>query len=226
MVFSNKIIIVYFIYLRKGIWKNIFLEQFNSLKLCGLYDTADQIYVSLIFEGDELIEFENLINDKFPKIKIKYSSQDNNFEFKGFKTIYEIASENNIILYFHSKGIFSGDKNKENNWLRKILFKYTIENYKEYLELFEEKNDLDIGLMYPDINGSTWYNFFWVKGSYIVKNKQKPEINTNRFYWEHWIVDKSKEFTSYSPIFHSNKISSRDEIYEKNKELKLKHPNL
>lgn len=226
MIINDKIIIVYFIYLRKGIWENIFLEQFNSLKLCGLYDIADQIYVSLIFEGDEKIKFETLIKNQYPKIKLKYSSQDNNFEFNGFKTIYEIASENNIILYFHSKGIFSGSKNKENNWLRKILFKYTIENYKEYLVEFNKKKDLDVGLLYPDVNGSTWYNFFWVRGSYILKNKQTPKINDNRFYWEHWLINKSKEYISYSPIFKHNKISSRDEIYEKNKELKIKYSDI
>ena len=45
---TEKIKVVYFVYLAPNEWEPIVVEQLNSLKECGLYDFADEIHISKI----------------------------------------------------------------------------------------------------------------------------------------------------------------------------------
>ena len=49
------------------------------------------------------------------------------YEYPGIKSVYDLSQkEDSIILYFHTKGMFSNVKYPERNILRGQLFKYTI----------------------------------------------------------------------------------------------------
>ena len=99
MIGNEKVKIVYFINLRPGKWENILNEQLESLKKIKLYDISHEIYASVISDDNEIIKFRKLINDKYPKIKIKDVFKENVYEYAGVKTIYDISDENSIILY-------------------------------------------------------------------------------------------------------------------------------
>jgi hypothetical protein len=217
----TKIKIVYFINLVPDKWKSILHEQLGNLKKIDLYERADEIYISVVGSINELNELNNIINNDYKKIKVKNCFSENLFEYPGFKTLYEISEKDSIILYFHSKGIFSGVKSNDNNLIRKMMFQNVITNYDTYLKKFDEDKNICVGTLYPGVLGSTWYNFFWVRGEYVINNLEHPQINSNRFYWEHW-VGKPKtnvEVLTYSPIYEYKKVEHRNEIYKINPEL-------
>ena len=225
MIDNKKIKILYFINLRPNKWKPIVEEQLNSLKNLDLYNYADEIYVSLISDKKEIIDFTNLLKTNYSKIQIKDVYTENVFEFAGFKTLYEIADEDSIILYFHTKGIFSGEKNNDNNKLRKLLFEHTIKNYDIYLKEFKKNENIDIGSMFPHMRGFAFYNFFWIRGSYIKKYCQTPVVSSNRFLLEEWIGNphsKKNIIETFSPIIGHDKIIEKGKLIElKNKMLNM-----
>lgn len=208
-----KIKIVYFVYLKPNGWEDIVLEQLNSLKSSDLYDMADNIYICGISSDNEIDKLNKLLKNNFNKIELLNFSDENYFEFNGFKTIFEVAEDNSLLLYFHTKGITSGGKN---NLIRQLLFKYTIENYKLYLDNFEESN-FDIGGVFPHKRGFVFYNFFWINGQYVKKYCNPPKINTNRFFWEEYIgnpYSNKENIMTYSPIIQYEKIGDKDTLYK------------
>ena len=70
---------------------------------------------------------------------------------------------------------------------RQYIFKHTIENYKERIREFIKNKDLDVVCAIPHINGFAFFNFFWVRSSYVRNYCSYPEITTDRYVWEEWI---------------------------------------
>jgi hypothetical protein len=206
---QSKIKIVYFAWLCPGIWEPIVTEQLDSLKVLPLYDLANEIYMSVIADNVELEKLKLLINQKYSKIQLINVFQENVYEYPGFKTLYEIAdnSDNTYLLYFHSKGMMSNMHH-----IRRILFKNIISNYQEVLDVFDKDRTLDVVCSIPSARGFAYYNFFWVKSSYIFNYGSKPEctpeyIRYDRWTWEYWLgYDySSKPFVkTYSPLIKYN----------------------
>jgi len=219
---EKKIKIVYFIYLRPNKWEIIAKEQLDLLKKSKLYDLSSEIYVSVITEGNEFDKFEKFIHQNYPKLKIKDVFKENLYEYVGFKTIYEISDDDSIVLYFHSKGIFSGEKNSNNNRIRKMLFNTVIEDYEKYINEFKKNKELDIGTILPHHRGFAFYNFFWIRGDYVKKYLKKPVVNDNRFIWEEWIGNPNstkQNIITYSPLIQYDKIVDKNKLYELRDEL-------
>lgn len=192
----EKIKIVYFAYLLSNNWENIVIEQLNSLKSLELYNIASNIYMSVISDENELKKLKNLLKDKYEKIELINVYNENLYEYPGFKTLYEISDNYSIILYFHTKGMTSKHDN-----IRKNLFKWTIETYVEILNEFNNNDNLEISCSFPNKNsGFAYFNFFWVRGSYVIKYHSNPEISKNRFVWEEWIGCKDKNVITYSTL--------------------------
>ena len=146
-----KLKVVYFAYLLKDKWEKIVLEQLNCLVKCGLYNEAENIYMSVGYEEySELTKLINLVKDNYPKIILLNMFKENLYEYPGIKTLYDISDFDNdtYILYFHSKGITSLD----NVSIRQTLFKYTISNYKEYVNKFIEDKNIDISGIITHVN--------------------------------------------------------------------------
>jgi len=199
----KKIKIVYFIYLKPHKWKKIFVEQFEDLKKSGLYAKSDEIYISAIDEFDELVEFKELLKNDYNKVNLKNVFTENVYEYGGFKTIKEIAEEDSIILYFHSKGMFSETADNKIKELRKILHLKTIQNFNFYLENFEKNPQLDLGGLFVNKNGFVYYNFFWINGDFLMKYCSPPQISHDRFIWEIWLkkfFDLKEQKNFISPI--------------------------
>lgn len=217
-----KIKIVYFVYVFQEIWKDIVQEQLGQLEKTELYEIADEIIITANCDEDQKEDFQEFINSNWPKIQIKTIDNKNNFEYIGIKKIWDISQdcEDCLILYFHTKGTTS-KKNKYNinnpsqpKNIRKILFDNTILNYKIYLDEFQKNKKLDIGGPFIDKSGISWYNFFWLRSSFVKENLFYPEIQESRYFWETWIgKTKNEEIpTTYSPITNYEKLQSRDEL--------------
>ena len=189
-----KIKIVYFAYLVPNKWLAKVSSQLEMLVSIGLYDRADEIYLSAIGETEELDTLKNLIESTYSKITIINCSNTNTFEYPGFKTLYEISEPNDLILYFHTKGITS---NADVDCY--LLERFTICNFEHYISAFLE-NSYDIGCLFPSITGFAYYNFFWVKGDYIKNHLFEPSIQESRFYWEVYLSHISDD---YKPILYS-----------------------
>jgi hypothetical protein len=217
-----KIKIVYFVYVFQEIWKDIVQEQLGQLEKTELYKIADEIIITANCDNEQEKEFQEFINANWPKIQIQTIDDKNNFEYIGMKKIWDIsqACEDCLILYFHTKGT-THKKNKYNinspsqpKNIRKILFDNTILNYKQYLTEFEKNKKLNIGGTFINKTGISWYNFFWVRSSFVKYNLIFPEIQESKYYWEGWI-GKTKNMEvpiTYSPITNYEKLQSRVEL--------------
>ena len=47
--------------------------------------------------------------------------------------------------------------------------------------------NIDVAGIFPHIDGFIYYNFFWIRSSYIKNYCVKPEVSNNRYIWEFWI---------------------------------------
>lgn len=202
--------IVYFSFLVPNIWLPIVTEQLDALKDLDLYERAVNIYFSVISDDNELKVLKILLKEKYPKIEIVNHFYENVYEYPGIKTVYDISDEkddNTLILYFHSKGMTSNLHD-----LRKRLFNVTIKNYKEAIKEFENNNEIDVICALPHPNGFAYFNFFWIKSSYVKKWVPEPTIQKNRYMWEIWIgngfdfLSKKKKIITYSPFIKYDSI--------------------
>jgi len=208
-----KVKIVYFAYLIPNKWENIVIEQLDSLKKLKLYDEAIDIYMSVISNDIELNELQILLKTKYNKVKIYNVYQDNYYEYPGLQTIYKLAEDDDdtLLLYFHSKGMTSNQHET-----RQYLFKYTIENYQNYITEFEKNKYLDTAGAIPHINGFIYFNFFWARSSYIRNYCSRPEISENRYIWEVWIgteFSRKQKIITYSPIIKYDQVNNTDEVW-------------
>jgi len=100
---------------------------------------------------------------------------------------------------------------------RKRLFKYTIENYRVYLDEFEKNPSLDTAGAITNPSGYVYYNFFWARSSYIKKYMNKPEVSDNRYIWEVYIgsefSNKKKDIVTFSPILRYNSVTTHPEVH-------------
>jgi hypothetical protein len=157
----------------------------------------------------ELEKLKLLISEKYNKIQLINTFSENVYEYPGIKTVYEIStqSDNEYILYFHSKGITSNQHD-----VRNLLFQYTIQNYQSIIEEMEKDLEIDTASAIPSVNGFGYYNFWWARSSYIHKYCSKPEITDlylkyGRFTWEMWLGNHfcNKQIVkTYSPILKYN----------------------
>jgi hypothetical protein len=201
--------IVYFAYLVPDKWRPIIEEQLTALVNCGLYDRADEIQMSIIF--DNMVDYQELcyiLDTSWPKVKIQYVTDKNSYEYLGILNVHTLAHESTpdtVILYFHSKGMTSNLPK-----IRHSLFQYTIQNYQEYLDTFEQDRTLDIAGYLPHPDGFVYFNFFWIRSGYIQNWCPEPKESRNRFIWEVWFGQeystKPTKINTWSPLLGYDQI--------------------
>ncbi len=125
------------------------------------------------------------------------------FEYHGIHAMWETGQMNSgrddIIFYFHSKGITHYKEWKDyeaNNNLFKLTEKTLgeVDLVFEVFDLFPEVNK--VGNKMSDL-GWVWYNFMFARGSYL-KRVAEPIITSNRHYYESWIADGKRLGDGYS----------------------------
>ena len=203
--------IVYFAYLVPNVWIPIVTEQLDALKDLDLYEKAKNIYFSVIADDTELEILKLVLKEKYQKVEIINHYYENLYEYPGIKAVYDISNENEddtIILYFHSKGMISNA-----HWDRRRLFDISIKNYKLYINEFDKNKNLEVGCALPHKCGFAYFNFFWIRSSYMKKWVPEPVPNTDRYVWECWIgnsFSKKEEVVTFSPYHGYDTVSSSD----------------
>lgn len=199
--------------------KNYLDWLINQIDIVKNYDSKIYI-IATILESNEK-EFKKSVLKLFPNVTIE-CYYENEFEYKGILKVWELGQiynkTNDIILYFHSKGIThhtNYESNKNDNY--NIILK-DINKIKEIFTIFQSIDK--IGYCSGGI-GWIWYNFWYARGSYINK-VEKPIKTTRRHYYEDWLGRKidnndnsigDKNFNNYKNTlencynFYTNKIN-------------------
>jgi len=171
-------------------WLSILDEQFIKLLTSGLYDKATKLYYSVYSESykdfNDFIE-KMLLYDYLNKVEIvKHEKNDREYHTLMFiKQFSNKINEDVDILYFHMKGVFSGNLEKHNKetvkkW-RNYLEYFNIEKWKdciEQLKTYDTVGCLYINMWFEKYGESRMYagNFWWSHSNYI---KNLPDLNLN-----------------------------------------------
>lgn len=191
--------------------ENWFTWLFNQINLVITMNST--IYIISTIQQSKESEFREKVLHYFPNVIIE-CYYENEYEYRGIKKIWELGQihnkSNDILLYFHSKGITrhsSYEFNKDDNY---NVILDDIEKIKEIFTIFPKIDK--VGFVAGGI-GWIWYNFWYVRGSYI-NNVEKPIKTTRRHYYEDYISRKvncdNDKYCSYErPIsYYENTLTS------------------
>lgn len=185
----------------------------NQIHLISNYNS--NIYIVATISPSEEDNFRLHVAHLFPDLNINIECYyENEFEYRGILQVWKLGqiynNKNDIILYFHSKGVthhqdYSSNSNDPCNGILK-----DIEYVKEIFSIFPliDKVGYSSGGM-----GWIWYNFWFARGSYI-NQVEKPIQTHRRHYYEDWLGRKvendtdticsdEREFSFYQNTLHS-----------------------
>jgi len=125
----------------------------------------------------------------FPNVKIE-CNYANEFEYRGILKVWELGqihnNTNDVILYFHSKGL-THHKCYESN--RNDNYNVILKDINKVYDIFTTFPSIDkIGYSSGGM-GWIWYNFWYARGSYIYQ-VEKPIQTQRRHYYEDWLARK------------------------------------
>jgi hypothetical protein len=198
-----KFYIVYFINCLVN--ENYFDWLKNQISLVKNYN--GNIFIVATLNKSNEGQFKKEVLDIYPNVTIE-CNYENDFEYPGILKVWQLGqiynSRNDIILYFHSKGTsyfnnyesyVNSDycKNSGNNLILK-----DIDKIKEIYNLFPSIDKIGY---FSGGNGWVWFNFWFVRGSY-VNLVEKPIKTQRRHYYEDWL----------GRTLDSNNIQSHDDI--------------
>lgn len=203
---ASDIYIVYFAYLRPERWKGIVIGQMNDLIDTNMLQLGAKLHIVLSEDtGSDLIgickdEILDLMKTKIND-DIIYNIDftlvnENTFEYPGIDILYQKANEHpdKIFLYFHSKGMVFHSNDALNNErlpLETALLREVVAKWQKALDVFNNNANISKVCLIPSHSGHCWYNFYFIKGEYLL-NCEKPEISNDRYVYETYAADKCK----------------------------------
>jgi len=168
---------------------NYFDWLFNQIKL--VYHFNGTIYVVATINRNEEDNFRKKLLKMYPNIIIEFY-YDNEYEYRGILKIWELGqihnTPNDILLYFHSKGLTYHKQYESNKNDCCNIILHNIDKVKEIFDIFPS---IDKVGYYSGGCGWIWYNFWYARGSYISK-VEKPIKTERRHYYEDWLGRKVK----------------------------------
>lgn len=173
--------------------KNYFTWLANQINLVKNFDAP--IYIVATISPSEEEVFKQRTFHLFPNNNITIECYyENEFEYRGILKAWELGqihnSKNDIILYFHSKGVTRNPtyaKNANDNY--NIILK-DIHKIQEIFTIFPKIDK--VGFCNNQL-GWVWYNFWYARGSYINNVERPVRTLTNRYYYEHWLSKQLQE---------------------------------
>jgi len=161
----------------------------NQLNIVKNY--TKNIHIVAILEENKRKDFTLIVNNFFPNNSLIYDFYiENEYEYRGILKVWEIGQIHNkcndIILYFHSKGV-THNKNYISN--QNDDYNIILKDFNKIKEIFSIFPTIDkIGYSAGGI-GWMWYNFWYARGSYISQ-VEKPIKTKRRHYYEDWLARK------------------------------------
>ena len=208
------IFIIYYVFINpSNDWKNIIIGQLqdivnsNILYNRGIYNT--NIDVVLSCHTADLIEMARIMIEEFFAIRcitnynIIYASDNNFYEYPGIYQLYlrgrsasyesdargasDATGENSdaICLYLHTKGM-SYHSNSGRELCEVQLTRNILHSWERTISILKENKSLNKATIACSQNGWGWFNFYWVKASYLRKCVE-PIKSDDRYYYESWV---------------------------------------
>jgi hypothetical protein len=116
-------------------------------------------------------------------------------------------------MVFHNSDV---KRNKAEEYLTNNL----LNNYKQIINIFEKNHNVSKVGSFPSTSGFIWFNFFYVRGTYLKKCKD-PIITKDRYYYESYLGndypfnDKGESYCLYSnKNEYFNHITAAEKYYE------------
>lgn len=172
--------------------ENYFTWIENQLNFVINY--TNQIYLMCTIKAEK----ENFLRDKVKKCFndiVIICNSNNDHEYPGINKVWELGQthnkDNDIIMYFHSKGITQ--RKDYNESIPLLRHDHNIEKIIKDIHLIYE-----IFSIFPSIDKITttcggvgwgWYNYWIARGSYI-NQVEKPIKTQRRYYYEDWLCRK------------------------------------
>jgi hypothetical protein len=184
-----KLSIVYFAHLAPERWRQIVLAQMRQLAGLGVLEVSD-LHVVLSGEQrhiDEATkELRGILGSSDYHI---HSSTENRYEYPGVLKMYELAVEHpdRIFLYFHSKGMVFHNNMTGRLPLEQRLFELVVGRWCEALDVFEHRPWVHKVCHSSAKSGHCWFNFFYVRGSFLAQRCKRPVMTDDRFYYERYL---------------------------------------
>ena len=172
-------------YVNCSINSNYYDFIINQINLVKHYNAT--IYIVATIEKTKEDEFKQHIYELFPNVHVE-CYYENEFEYRGILKVWELGqlynNTNDIILYFHSKGVThssSYESHKDDDY--NIVLK-DIDIIKEIFTIFPKIDK--VGFLAGGI-GWLWCNFWYARGSYI-HTVERPIKTIRRHYYEDWLA--------------------------------------
>jgi hypothetical protein len=156
----------------------------NQIKMVNNYNA--KIYIIATIKKINEKKFKKKVLSIYPNVKIKCTYK-NEYEYPGIFKVWKLGKKHNkrndIILYFHSKGV---TRNKEYKYNKNDNYNIILKNIDLIKEIYTIFPKIDkIGYSSGGM-GWIWYNFWFARGSYIY-NLEKPIKTKRRYYYEDWL---------------------------------------
>jgi len=175
------------------------VDQLRIMLTSGLYDECEEISIGCLGPSSERAFFEKHIISQYPKLKIKYHSENPlEYEFPTLRLIEDDRSDY-VGFYIHTKGVTRPFESVINHW-RVYLNEMVLARWREHRDRVENGYDVSSCnfLKSPDHFSG---NFWWFRSSYI---NECPAIDTldlnNRWHAEQYICMRHGNFYSIPHI--------------------------
>lgn len=194
------IFVVYHIF-AVGSWKELVRKQLNRIIDSGLYDNANQIWLTINLGHSTEDEIKDFLKD-YDKVNFEIHTQ-NYAEYPGIKKVRSLAVENDAkIFYFHTKGV-------SNNWVtfnekqpsiekitnvnswRECMEYFLMDRWEECVSLLDSNDNVGVSCN----GGWYWGNFWWSKSEHIRKTRE-VEL-WNRWDYESWLNRDTPHSTNH-----------------------------
>lgn len=154
-----------------------------------VYNYNGTIYIIATLVPSDESKFRNRVLSMYSNIIIE-CNYENQFEYPGILKVWELgqihSSSNDIILYFHSKGVtHHANYNSNRNDSYNVILK-DVDRIKEIFSIFPSIDKIGY---FSGGGGWIWYNFWFARGSYI-NSVEKPIKTQRRHYYEDWLYRK------------------------------------
>lgn len=185
--------VVYGVYINPAAdWRRLIRLQLYDLRCLGVFSVADlHVVVSNPSRTEEVAAFFDALPIDIANIEFFH---ENKFEYPALFYLWNLASgrpDYKYIAYLHTKGMSYAKRRRDK--VERALTHFTFAKWAQVLRIFDAHADIHKIGLFPahqehadGLRKWIWFNFWWVRSSF-VRALPKPEISTDRHYYEHWL---------------------------------------
>lgn len=171
----------------------ILTSQLRDFADSGLYTNA-QIHVQITCNPNQDVKGDVLRILPNAKVEVYHI---NKYEYYGIRKVWELRNTPGLTLYFHSKGITHITNPTVDNcrtYTERVLFYNLIGRWRDVLRVYNTFKSIQIVTSLSSSSGVAWFNYWWVRNSYVRDNCKMPIPVNNKYYYEGWIAHGQELF--------------------------------